>query len=154
MGKGSYQDHTRRMLSLLLSRQPMQDSNSILSLNVLKQESLTLTQILSSLLANQMTGCHPLGDYLGDLTNELDDDVYITTFVSGGPKNYAYQTKNGKTTCKVNPNEQPTFLENSHFIKRDAKTKTIHTVNLKNRYKLVYDKRVIHGFTTLPYGYR
>ena len=42
-----------------------------------------------------------LGDYLGELTNELDDDDYITTFVSGGPKNFAYQTKNGKTTCKV-----------------------------------------------------
>ena len=28
----------------------------------------------------------PLGDYLGELTNELDDDDYITTFVSGGPK--------------------------------------------------------------------
>ena len=118
-----------------------------------------------------------LGDYLGELTNELDGDGYITTFVSGGPKNYAYQTKNGKTTCKVrgfalnfrgsqksnfstmcahvcNPNEQPTFLQNPHLIKRDAKTKTIHTVNLKKRYKLVYDKQVIHGFTTLPYGYR
>ena len=43
----------------------------------------------------------PLGDYLGELTNELDDEDYITTFVSGGPKNYAYQTKNGKTICKV-----------------------------------------------------
>ena len=31
----------------------------------------------------------PLGDYLGDLTDELDPGDYITTFVSGGPKNYA-----------------------------------------------------------------
>ena len=30
-----------------------------------------------------------LGDYLGELTNELDDEDHITTFVSGGPKNYA-----------------------------------------------------------------
>ena len=43
----------------------------------------------------------PLGDYLGELTSELDDDDHITSFVSGGPKNYAYQTKNGKTVCKV-----------------------------------------------------
>lgn len=42
-----------------------------------------------------------LGDYLGELTNELDDDDYITTFVSGGPKNYSYQAKNGKSVCKV-----------------------------------------------------
>ena len=119
----------------------------------------------------------PLGDYLGELTNELDDEDYITTFVSGGPKNYAYQTKNGKTICKVRgftlnyrgsqklnfstmceqvcrPNGEPIFLENPHFIKRDAKTKTIHTVALKKKYKLVYDKRVVHGFGTFPYGYR
>ena len=33
----------------------------------------------------------PLGDYLGDLTNILDDDEsIIETFCSGGPKNYGY----------------------------------------------------------------
>ena len=41
----------------------------------------------------------PLGDYLGDLTDELDGD-YITTFVSGGPKNYAYVTNNDKRVTK------------------------------------------------------
>ena len=113
----------------------------------------------------------PFGDYLGELTNELDDEDHITTFVSGGPKNY------GKTICKVCgftlnyrgsqklnfstmceqvcwPNGEPVFLENPHFIKRDAKTKTIHTVALKKKYKLVYDKRVVRGFDTFPYGYR
>ena len=112
-----------------------------------------------------------LADYLGESTNKLDDDDYITTFVSGGPKNYAYQTMNGKTTCKVsgftlnfrgsqklnfstvcehvcNANQQPIFPENPHLIKRDAKTKTIHTVNLKKKHKLVYDKRIVHGYTT------
>ena len=42
----------------------------------------------------------PLGNYLGDLTDELNGD-YITSFVSGGPKNYAYRTKNGKTDTKI-----------------------------------------------------
>ena len=42
----------------------------------------------------------PLGDYLGDLTDELDGD-YITTFVSGGPKNYAYVTNNDKRVTKI-----------------------------------------------------
>ena len=42
----------------------------------------------------------PLGDYLGDLTDELDGD-YITTFVSGGPKNYAYVTNNDKCVTKI-----------------------------------------------------
>ena len=43
----------------------------------------------------------PLGDYLGDLTDELDVGDYITTFISGGPKNYAYLTNNGKTETKI-----------------------------------------------------
>ena len=43
----------------------------------------------------------PLGDYLGEFTSELDDDDYIVEFVSGGPKNYGYKTKNGKVECKV-----------------------------------------------------
>ena len=88
----------------------------------------------------------PLVDYLGELTNESDDDDHITTFVSAGPKNYAYQTKNGKSVCKVRgftlnqrasqkinfatmcdqvfkPNGEAIYVENPHFIKRDAKTK-------------------------------
>ena len=43
----------------------------------------------------------PLGDHLGELTNELDDKDWIVTFVSAGPKNYAYKTHQGKTCCKV-----------------------------------------------------
>ena len=43
----------------------------------------------------------PLGNYLGDLTNELDEDDYITSFISGGPKNYTYRTKKGKTETKI-----------------------------------------------------
>ena len=42
-----------------------------------------------------------LGDYLGEFTSELDPDDYIEEFVSGGPKNYGYQTKQGKVECKV-----------------------------------------------------
>ena len=42
----------------------------------------------------------PLGDYLGELTNEFDDEHHITTFVSGGPKNYAYQTKMERQPAK------------------------------------------------------
>ncbi|KAK3106672.1 hypothetical protein FSP39_024929 [Pinctada imbricata] len=37
----------------------------------------------------------PLGDYLGELTDELQGD-FITIFVSGGPKNYAYRTSKGE----------------------------------------------------------
>ena len=42
-----------------------------------------------------------LGDYLGEFTSELDPDDFIVEFVSGGPKNYGYQTHNGHVECKV-----------------------------------------------------
>jgi hypothetical protein len=42
----------------------------------------------------------PLGNYLSDLTDELDGD-HITMFVSGGPKNYVYHTAKGKSETKV-----------------------------------------------------
>jgi hypothetical protein len=46
-----------------------------------------------------------LGDYLGDLADEVPDNR-ILEFVTGGPKNYAYKIarpdKDGNTTiCKV-----------------------------------------------------
>lgn len=34
------------------------------------------------------------------MTDELNGDV-ITEFVSGGAKNYGYQTQEGKVECKV-----------------------------------------------------
>lgn len=43
----------------------------------------------------------PMGPYLGDLTNELDEGDYITEFVTTGPKSYAYKTASGKTEVKV-----------------------------------------------------
>ena len=41
-----------------------------------------------------------LGNYIGDLTDELSGD-HITVFASGGPKNYCYKTSGGKTDIKV-----------------------------------------------------
>ena len=43
----------------------------------------------------------PLGDYLGEMTNELNDNDVITEFTSAGPKNYGYKTRQGKVCCKV-----------------------------------------------------
>ena len=43
----------------------------------------------------------PLGDYFGELTDELGNGEYIVEFVSGGPKNYAYKTNKDNETCKV-----------------------------------------------------
>ena len=38
----------------------------------------------------------PLGDYLGDLTDELDGKKMAGTFASGGPKNYTYEVQYSK----------------------------------------------------------
>ncbi len=55
----------------------------------------------------------PLGDHLGDLADELsckkvgctssspNCSHYITEYVSGGPKNYAYVLNTGETVCKI-----------------------------------------------------
>ena len=123
----------------------------------------------------------PLGDYLGDLTDELDVGDYITTFISGGPKNYAYLTNNGKTETKIRGitlnydatkkinmdvmrhlvdsrvnghNEEKVTVENPHKITRDKKEKNIVTKKMKKDYRIVYNKRVItENYGTLPYGY-
>ena len=122
----------------------------------------------------------PLGNYLGDLTDELDGD-YITTFVSGGPKNYAYVTNKGKshtrirgitldyaTTLKLNPSvmrglvhlhvnchtEAKVMVDIPFKITRDKKEKNIITKRMKKDYRVVYNKRVItENYGTVPYGY-
>ena len=125
----------------------------------------------------------PLGDYLGDMTDELDGDT-ITEFVSGGAKNYGYTTSSGKTECKVRgftlnvrgsavlnyqsmknnilseleaPLEERRNLLVSipnHFH-RDNTNKRIRLTERVKRYGLVFDKRVIDPLSkvSLPYGF-
>ena len=44
-----------------------------------------------------------LGDYLGELTNEISskDGNFIDEFISAGPKNYAYKLDTGVTKCTI-----------------------------------------------------
>lgn len=135
-----------------------------------------------------LTQCYnpPLGNYLGDLTDELAEygaGSYITEFVSGGPKNYAYcvkSTKHGEicTVCKVkgiNLNFKNSQQINFDTIKRmiiaeeeeeeeniilentHIRTKRDHsvvTVNERKSYKINFMKRVrTDDYDSLPYGH-
>ena len=123
----------------------------------------------------------PLGDYLGDLTDEVPDNQ-ITHFVTGGPKNYAYKldrpVDNGvQTVCKVrgitlnyrnaliinfetvrdmvtNAKKENITVTDEHKIARDQKNNRIITSRQTKDYRIVFDKRVItNNFNTVPYGY-
>ena len=118
-----------------------------------------------------------LGDHLGELTNELDDNDWIVVFVSAGPKNYVYKTHQGKTCCKVRgimlnfrAGEKVNFetmvdlvekqdgsiitVHNPHKITRDSTERVIVSQPQDKQYKVVYNKRVIQpDLDTLPYGY-
>jgi len=126
----------------------------------------------------------PVGDYLGDLTDELADygpGSFIDVFVSGGPKNYAYRVRVGggeetKTVCKVKGvTLNHTNVQKVNFdVLREmvttgapaavtlqgsaiARTKTLDVVTRPDRktYRVNYLKRRRVGdYATLPYGFR
>lgn len=117
-----------------------------------------------------------LGNYLGELTSELDTNDYIEEFVSAGPKNYGYRTKSGKTSCTVkgftlNTSTKETInfdaikrvvlqnrdeniqVEQMRFV-RNKNNWTIRTDNHYKKYRFVYNKRVLfENLETLPFGF-
>ena len=120
----------------------------------------------------------PLGDYLGELTNELETGEHIIEFVSGGPKNYAYKTNKGNETCKVrgftlnftnsqlinfesvktlliDPFEKSTItVTNPHKICRDKGKRKLYNREEEKNYRMVYTKRRrLDNYDTEPYGY-
>ena len=126
----------------------------------------------------------PIGDYLGQFTDELQGDV-ITEFISGGAKNYSYKTRQGKTECKVrgfslnvrgkqelnfntmkatilseieHPQEEMRVIRtvNPNHFQRDTTNKSIKLVHQVKNYKLVFDKRVLdpQNKMSYPFGYR
>ena len=124
-----------------------------------------------------------IGDMLGEWKDELNGDS-ITEFVSGGPKNYAYQTRGGNSVCKVrgftlnvrdsaslnfqsmkrNILEELNIPQDSrrnlnivtpYHFQRDVEKKQIRVVPRVKKYGLVFDKRVINtNAVSYPYGYR
>ena len=116
----------------------------------------------------------PLGDYLGELKDETKG-IPITTFVSGGAKNYAYELTDGTSVCKirgftlnhrnslelnldtlrtlVTTGEQTgPVISNPHKISR--KNNRLYSKAESKAYRIVYDKRILcDNFNTLPFGY-
>ena len=124
----------------------------------------------------------PLGNYLGEFTNELEPGDHIVEFAAAGPKNYAYKTHLGKTECKVrgfslnsrgqqqlnfdilkknvqNELQYPQVeardipVWNPFKITRDNRNKKLCTQTELKRYQLVFDKRVINPITFQSYPY-
>jgi hypothetical protein len=118
-----------------------------------------------------------LGDYLGQLTSELNPGTHIERFVSAGPKNYAYVTSDGTKCCKIKgftlnyANSQLLNFDRMQDIVRDhpeekitlpprtkiCRDKNKHQVFNKEEdriYSMVYTKRRrLDNFRTEPYGY-
>jgi hypothetical protein len=100
-------------------------------------------------------------------------DEHIAKYMSGGPKNYPYETRGGKSVCKVKGLTliyhtshivSPATLENMlkgeavhvlypYFIQR-TRLHDVRTVPLLKKNQIVYDKRQqVHHCNPLPYGY-
>jgi len=125
----------------------------------------------------------PLGNFLGDLTDEVPRGTYITEFCSTGPKSYAYTLSDGSEVCKVrgftlnyknslainfevmknmvlnqqiqqNDDVLKVPIVNDRKINRDKKRNILYNRKEVKMFKAVYTKRVIqNNLTTLPYGY-
>jgi len=119
-----------------------------------------------------------IGNFLGELTNEIPSDEYIDEYVSGGPTNYAYRTSGGNEVCKVrgftlnfsnsrlinfaavkelviNESEQNEItVTNPSKICRDARKRKLYNRKEEKKYKMVYTKRrLLPNLSTLPYGF-
>lgn len=119
----------------------------------------------------------PVGDYLGQLTNELEGSTHITQFVSGGPKNYAYKLSDESACCKVKGftlnytnsksinfdaiknlvlNEPKRVIELPKCTKITRNKRTFQVVNKEEtkKYQIVNTKRQkLDNYDSVPYGY-
>ena len=118
------------------------------------------------------------GPYLGDLTNELEDERHITEFVSTGPKSYAYRDNKGaqvikfKGLSKTLYNVRKINLETMVKCVSDATFRVSELDGPRNMlfhidkfgrvkthfqmktFRMVYTKRYIGDqYVTYPFGY-
>lgn len=120
----------------------------------------------------------PLGDHLGDLTDETPGDPIIEAVFSG-PKNYALNHRSGASCCKIrgftlnartsrvinfglmrelmlseDRFERRVETEDPHGLVKKGAAAPIFTKPVPKRYGFVFDKRrIVDRFNTLPFGY-
>ena len=118
----------------------------------------------------------PLGDCLGDLTNELDPGDHITEFACAAPKSYAFRTSSKKETVKfkgVIANSLNSLRINFQAVKDlvlnfdssvtlDAQVQfkrskfegIIYNADLVKNLRCTFDKRkILPNLDTVPFGY-
>ncbi|XP_044019377.1 DNA polymerase-like [Aphidius gifuensis] len=99
----------------------------------------------------------PLGNYLGDLTDELDGG-YIKTFISGGPKFYSYIAEkpdvNYDSIKTLTDGENDKIIVTCDSIRR-TKEHDVHTISESKTVRVTGPKRkfTANMNNTLPYGY-
>ena len=117
----------------------------------------------------------PIGEALGNFSNELKAHDYIVEFISTGPKSYYFKTFleevclkmkgfnlsyenchriNRDTMKQLIDNEISVLTKNFQII-RDSKTKDLKSQCNEKKLTFNFNKRVIVSYyNTLPYGYR
>ena len=120
----------------------------------------------------------PTGTLLGDLTDELPQNVHIKTYASSGPKSYAYRLSDG--SCIIRLKGISLHFKNSQTLEFEAVRKivfdeidqirtpvtnqivrtkfdgVVYNRPLSKTYKKVFTKRPIvpDTFHTVPFGFR
>ena len=119
----------------------------------------------------------PIGDHLGELKDETNG-VPLTTWVSAGCKNYAYELQDGQQVCKIRgftlnhrSSVQLNFDSMKDLVVTPSKRDGVITVQEPHKivrrdghlfsepqtkdYRMVYNKRrLLKDLTTLPFGWR
>ena len=154
----------------------MLGSSSMMLLTHYKKGYYTLTLIQLFTQRNPLKQPFPPGIISNSLPMNSTRETILWSSWQQDLKNYAYNTKQGKQTCKVRgftlnahgqrlshfnsmkelvineilePEDEPrTFsLHTPHKITRCTATKTLHSVAQDKKYKLVFDKRVVEHDT-------
>ncbi len=147
----------------------------------MKIKTINIFYILDSIIFVSKPGLYEpkLGNYLGEFTDEINkagDNDFITKFVSGGAKNYAFETNNGisKAIVKgfslnhvaiqtinydsiqkiVTEDQSETLSVDQLIFKRDKTNWKNSTEIIKKKYRYYFHKRnVINDHQTLPWGF-